>query len=179
MNKDSRIVKLLTCIGECCLSCLERFLNFVNKNAYIQTAIEGSNFCTGAVAAFNLLLRNFLRLGAITIVSTIFLQVNLCLFHRTYFLYFYLLLFFFQFGKLFIAVITGFISALIIVGGSMSDIAQAPVFSITIVMLLAFAVGSAFMDVWVCRFDFLDHFTCRSCPWPWCRKMSCFCRTWS
>jgi len=22
--------------GECCLSCLERFLNFINKNAYIQ-----------------------------------------------------------------------------------------------------------------------------------------------
>ena len=45
--------------------------------------------------------------------------------------------------------ITGFICALIIVGGSIGDIAQAPVFSITIVVLLAFAVGSAFMDVWV------------------------------
>jgi hypothetical protein len=77
MNKDSRIVKILTCIGECCLACLERFLNFVNKNAYIQTAIEGSNYCTGAVAAFNLLLRNFLRLGAITFVSTIFLQAKI------------------------------------------------------------------------------------------------------
>mmetsp|Transcript_33039 Transcript_33039/g.69073 ORF Transcript_33039/g.69073 Transcript_33039/m.69073 type:complete len:725 (-) Transcript_33039:448-2622(-) len=127
MNKDNRIVKILTCIGECCLSCLERFLNFVNKNAYIQTSIEGTNFCTSAVAAFNLLLRNFLRLGALTIVSSIFLQ----------------------FGKVFIAVCTGFIAALIIVGGSMNNISEAPVFSITIVMLLAFAVGSAFMDVWV------------------------------
>ena len=45
--------------------------------------------------------------------------------------------------------VTGFICALIIVGGSIGDIAQAPVFSITIVVLLAFAVGSAFMDVWV------------------------------
>ena len=75
MNKDNRIVKILTCIGECCLSCLERFMNFVNKNAYIQTAIEGTSFCTSAVAAFNILLRNFLRLGALTIVSSIFLQV--------------------------------------------------------------------------------------------------------
>jgi hypothetical protein len=54
-----------------------------------------------------------------------------------------------QFGKLFIAVCTGFIAALIIVGGSMNDISHAPLFSITIIMLLAFAVGSAFMDVWV------------------------------
>ena len=54
-----------------------------------------------------------------------------------------------QFGKVFIAVFTGFIAALIIVGGSMNNISEAPVFSITIVMLLAFAVGSAFMDVWV------------------------------
>jgi choline transporter-like protein 2/4/5 len=75
MNKDSRIVKALTCIGECCLSCLERFLNFINKNAYIQTALEGTSFCRAAMNAFSLLLRNCLRVGALAIVSTVFLQV--------------------------------------------------------------------------------------------------------
>jgi len=34
-----QVVACLTCIGECCLWCLEKFLDFINKNAYIQVLL--------------------------------------------------------------------------------------------------------------------------------------------
>ena len=38
------VIAVLSCIGECCLSCLERFLNFINKNAYIQVSCTSQFF---------------------------------------------------------------------------------------------------------------------------------------
>ena len=52
---------------------LERFLNFINKNAYIQTAIMGNSFCKAAADACLLLIRNCLRVGTLQIVSTVFI----------------------------------------------------------------------------------------------------------
>lgn len=52
---------------------LERFLNFINKNAYIQTAIAGNSFCKAAADACLLLIRNCLRVGTLQIVSTVFI----------------------------------------------------------------------------------------------------------
>ena len=98
-NESNSLVVAAKALADCCLSCLERFLDFVNKNAYIQTAIEGTNFCTSASNAFQLL--------------------------------------------------TGFISALIIMGGDINDVVNAPMFSVTVIVLMAFAIGSAFMDSWV------------------------------
>jgi hypothetical protein len=45
------------------ISCFERFLKFLNKNAYIQIALLGKNFCTSAWNAFCLILRNAARIG--------------------------------------------------------------------------------------------------------------------
>ena len=41
--------------------CLEKFMRFVNRNAYILCAVNGTNFCTSAKDAFSLLLRNSAR----------------------------------------------------------------------------------------------------------------------
>ena len=43
---------------QCFLMCFERIIKFINKNAYIQCAIKGSNFCTACKDAFFLILRN-------------------------------------------------------------------------------------------------------------------------
>mmetsp|Transcript_23355 Transcript_23355/g.58569 ORF Transcript_23355/g.58569 Transcript_23355/m.58569 type:complete len:788 (+) Transcript_23355:155-2518(+) len=126
LNPNSKIVKCLSCIGECCLACFERFLKFVNRNAYIQTALVGTSFCTSAKNAMMLLIRNCLRVGALAAVATIF---NM-------------------FGKLFIAVVTGLIGALIIQGGDLNSVSDAPIFPVAIIIVLAFGVASAFIDVW-------------------------------
>jgi len=126
LNPNNQIVKLLTCIGDCCLACIERFLKFVNRNAYIQTALASTSFCESAQTAMLLLVRNCLRVGALAVVATIFNNI----------------------GKLFIAVVTGLIGALIIMGGDFQNVANAPVFSVTLIIILAFGIASAFIDVW-------------------------------
>lgn len=61
---------------QCCMCILEKCIKFVNKNAYIQTAIHGYSFCKGAREAFYLILRNVLRISAVSVVSEIVLLIG-------------------------------------------------------------------------------------------------------
>lgn len=58
-NND--LTKCLLCACKCCLWCLEKFMRFLNKNAYIMCAVKSTNFCRSAQDAFNLLMRNMVR----------------------------------------------------------------------------------------------------------------------
>ena len=60
---------LLKCC-QCVLWCFEKCLKFLNRNAYIMTAIYGYNFCKAAQKAFSLLTSNILRVAAINSVGT-------------------------------------------------------------------------------------------------------------
>mmetsp|Transcript_14136 Transcript_14136/g.17326 ORF Transcript_14136/g.17326 Transcript_14136/m.17326 type:complete len:669 (+) Transcript_14136:64-2070(+) len=66
---DNKIAQTVLSCMQCCLCCLEKCIRFMNKNAYIQTAIFGENFCKSAREAFFLILRNAARIGAISYVS--------------------------------------------------------------------------------------------------------------
>lgn len=66
---NSSIANCLLCCCQCCLWCFEQCIKFLNKNAYIQTAIFGTPFCTSAREAFFLILRNISRIGAVSYVS--------------------------------------------------------------------------------------------------------------
>ena len=72
----SSIANCLLCCCQCCLWCFEQCIRFLNKNAYIQTAIFGTSFCKSAREAFFLILRNFARIGAISYVSGAILIVG-------------------------------------------------------------------------------------------------------
>lgn len=48
-------------------------MKFLNKNAYIQTAIFGYSFCTAAKKAFFLIARNIMRVMAVGVVSEVVL----------------------------------------------------------------------------------------------------------
>lgn len=50
---------------KCCFWCLEKFLKFLNKNAFIITAIYSLNFCSAASKAFKLILTNPLRFAVV------------------------------------------------------------------------------------------------------------------
>ncbi|XP_071948310.1 choline transporter-like protein 2 isoform X2 [Antedon mediterranea] len=60
-GQENDVVKYLIKCLKCCFWCLEKFMKFLNKNAYIMIAVYGKNFCTSAKKAFFLLMRNFLR----------------------------------------------------------------------------------------------------------------------
>lgn len=71
-NKENPLIKVLLCLTSYLLDCLERFIKFISKNAYIQIAITGKNFCAAAWNAFTLILRNALRFGTASGIGFIF-----------------------------------------------------------------------------------------------------------
>ncbi|CAG4925770.1 unnamed protein product [Colias eurytheme] len=58
---DNIIARCVLCCCKCFFWCLENFLKFINKNAYIMCAVHGKNFCKSAHDAFSLLMRNIVR----------------------------------------------------------------------------------------------------------------------
>lgn len=72
-NGCTRICSRCCC---CFLWCLERFIRFLNRNAFIMIAIHGQNFCSAARTAFNLLVRNLVRVFVVDKVTDFLLFVG-------------------------------------------------------------------------------------------------------
>lgn len=62
---NNELTKTIMCCCRCLCLCLENFLKFLNRNAYIMCAIHGKGFLSSAKDAFNLLIRNVLRVTAL------------------------------------------------------------------------------------------------------------------
>ncbi|XP_051899454.1 choline transporter-like protein 4 [Pristis pectinata] len=60
-NVQNPLTRFLMCCLKCCFWCLEKFIKFLNRNAYIMIAVYGKNFCVSAKNAFKLLMRNIIR----------------------------------------------------------------------------------------------------------------------
>ncbi|XP_047500842.1 choline transporter-like protein 2 isoform X2 [Penaeus chinensis] len=73
---DSKIVRCLLCCCRCCLWCLEKFLKFINRNAYVYCAIYGKNFCVSAKNAFSLIMRNIARVVVLDKVTDFLLFIG-------------------------------------------------------------------------------------------------------
>ncbi|KAL5483966.1 hypothetical protein EMCRGX_G020387 [Ephydatia muelleri] len=57
-GKSGKVIKVLLCLLQCCFWLLEKVLRYVNRQAYIEIAIYGCDFCTGACKAVKLLVSN-------------------------------------------------------------------------------------------------------------------------
>ena len=53
---------------------LEKFMRYINRNAYVVCAIYGKNFCSSARDAFFLLLRNVVRVAVLDNVIITFVN---------------------------------------------------------------------------------------------------------
>ena len=65
---SNRLVTWLLGVLQCYVNCFERFIKFINRNAYIQIALTSKSFCMACKDVFFLLLRNagtFMTLGSI------------------------------------------------------------------------------------------------------------------
>lgn len=51
---------IINCL-RCCLACVERIVQFINKTAYIQIALRGKNFCMAAKDGFEIVWSNGMR----------------------------------------------------------------------------------------------------------------------
>jgi len=122
-----KIIAVMQCVINCCMWCIEKIIGYLNKNAYIMAATHGHSFCTGALKGFMLLMRNFMRVAAINMVTPAIMF----------------------FGKLFICLTTFAIVYL----ASTNAAAQlglmdgAPILTLFICAIIGFGVGDAFMSV--------------------------------
>ena len=98
-------------------------MKFLNKNAYIQTAIYGYGFCHAAKQAFGLIMRNILRVAAVNMVADFILFL----------------------GRLFIPVVTTLIAYLALAygGGDMSGLILPLIF----VFLLSYFIGCMYSEI--------------------------------
>ncbi|XP_024154020.1 choline transporter-like protein 4 isoform X1 [Oryzias melastigma] len=72
-SAQNACARFILCCMKCCLWCLEKFIKFLNRNAYIMIAIYGKNFCVSAKNAFKLLMRNILRVVVLDKVTDVLL----------------------------------------------------------------------------------------------------------
>ncbi len=73
---DNKCGQAILCCLQCCMWCFEKCIKFLNKNAYIQTAIFGTPFCISAKNAFSLIVRNAGKIASISYVSAVVLFVG-------------------------------------------------------------------------------------------------------
>jgi len=123
-SKNKLLEYIMCCIG-CMLWCLEKFMKFINKHAYIITAIFAYSFCHAARKAFFLLLRNFLRVSAVSMVSGFVLLI----------------------GKLLIPISTTFLAYLVISYGTNTNDITGIIAPLVLIYLLAYWIGFMFIEI--------------------------------
>eukprot|EP00300_Choanocystis_sp_HF-7_P030175 c38942_g1_i1.p1 GENE.c38942_g1_i1~~c38942_g1_i1.p1 ORF type:complete len:648 (-),score=109.16 c38942_g1_i1:42-1985(-) len=65
----NRFIKYLVASIMCIVICVERFIKFLTKNAYIMIAVDGHSFCHATAQAWQLIMGNALRMTAVNVVS--------------------------------------------------------------------------------------------------------------
>lgn len=109
------------------MACFERFIKFLNKNAYIQIAITGKNFCLAAKDAFFLILTNPVKFGLLATLGGVFIFI----------------------GKIFIAGVTGLIGYIILTNVEYYKTNLfSPLFPTFFCALIGYFIGSFFMSIY-------------------------------
>jgi Plasma-membrane choline transporter len=121
---NSKIANCVLCCCQCCFWCLECMLKFINKNAYIQTAIFSTSFCKSCRESFQLIFRNAARVAAISYVSAAVLII----------------------GKLFISSIVTLAGYYILVE-DMGDKLYSVGGPVAVIFLISYWISDMFMDV--------------------------------
>lgn len=114
------------------MACFERFIEFLNKNAYIQIALSGRNFCSGAKEAIRIIWANPARFTLVGGLGNAFTGI----------------------GKLFMVIATVWLSyyLMINVDPFKSDITS-PFLPCILIFFISLAIASVFMLVYSMAID--------------------------
>jgi len=124
------VLAKIACILSYYVACMERCVKFLNKNAYIQVALMGTNFCTSARRAFWLILRNIATIGILTWVGFIVKYL----------------------GLLLICGATGCLGYLILMAMHENDISS-PIFPVFIFVCMGYVMASLTLNVYAMAVD--------------------------
>merc|ERR1719352_960152 len=128
LSKDSKIIKYVGYYVEYCLWYLQKTIEWLNRNAYIMTAIEGTSFCNSAWNALALMVKNVAAVATVNIVGDIMLVL----------------------GKLVVALGSGTIAFLMLDADTFNygdEKVSSPLFIVIVVVLFAFIIANVFMSI--------------------------------
>lgn len=77
---------------QCCLKCLERIIEYLNQQAYIQIALRGKNFCMASIDGVTAILSNPARYSVVSGVGAIMMFITELLITAGATLLFYILI---------------------------------------------------------------------------------------
>jgi len=75
-NKDNALFKAVTCVMRCILWCLDKYVKFITKNAFIQISLHSTSFCKAAWDSFCLIIRFAGRFGSAQIIGWIMMMLG-------------------------------------------------------------------------------------------------------
>ena len=123
--RGNKVMECLWNVVRCCIWVVDYCVRFITKNAYIQVAVRGNNFCSSAKQAFFLIIRNAGCFGITLGIANILMFI----------------------GKAFIMALSGFITYIILEESSINEKLYAPFVPVCIVIAVAYVVSSIFLSV--------------------------------
>lgn len=121
------MVKCITTCCRCYLDCFHRFVKFLNDNAYCQVALSSENFCTSAIAAFTLALKNA---GTFIITNGIGGMIRLL-------------------GKFTICVANTFVAYIMVTQiDQLEEDIDNPIVILGVIFIISYALSAVFMEVY-------------------------------
>jgi hypothetical protein len=121
---DNFIIKKIYCCVQCALWCLEKCVEFINKNAYIQIGLFGEDFCHSAFVGFLLMMRNCVLAATMNGIADI---LSMC-------------------GQIFITMLTTIICFFLLDAKVSSGEIASPYISLIIILILAWFIAGAFLQ---------------------------------
>lgn len=70
---NNKCTECLLSSVRCCLDCFDRFIRYLNRNAYIYCAISSESFCPSALHAFLLILKNHAKFAFVEGIADAFM----------------------------------------------------------------------------------------------------------
>jgi len=128
--KNNQLQRIVFCLIQCFLSCIECCCDKLSKTGYVWMAIWGDSFVPATCNAFLLVWRNLARIAALGIVSEIVLTM----------------------GKLFVAVLTTGLAALIM-RAAYPDTLTSVAMPCFVVFMMALLIGEVFMLLYETTID--------------------------
>ena len=125
-KESSSAAKCIMCCVDCCLAYIERFLQYISRNAFIMTAIEGTGFWCSCCKVVGVLLGAISYLAPLIIVSDIVFFI----------------------GKLFLVSLTVGIGYLMMYNHDLAPDVDNGIMVLIVIGVIAYVIASLFMSVY-------------------------------
>eukprot|EP01017_Pseudomicrothorax_dubius_P028290 TRINITY_DN3353_c0_g2_i6.p1 TRINITY_DN3353_c0_g2~~TRINITY_DN3353_c0_g2_i6.p1 ORF type:complete len:492 (-),score=43.68 TRINITY_DN3353_c0_g2_i6:126-1601(-) len=121
----------------CCCTCLDQFVQHLNKKAYVQIALTGKEFCSSAKDAFHLAIRNVILTSTLVSLKGAIISI----------------------GRGAIILIPSAFGVIWIFSSTDMD-KENPILAVAIVLFVNYCLANGFMTVWSAGTDAMLHCYC-------------------